>query len=83
LTVSAQGPAVFDDAGLVIQAVLNGVGLGMALEDSIAELLAKPRLIQVLEDWCPRFPGFFLYYTSRRNHPAALAALIKSLRLSK
>jgi DNA-binding transcriptional LysR family regulator len=53
------------------------------LEDSIAELIAKRRLIQVLEDWCPRFPGFFLYYPSRRNQPAALAALIKTLRLSK
>lgn len=82
LTVSAQGPVVFDDSNLVIQAVLDGVGLGMALESTVAELIADRRLIQVLGDWCPIFPGFYLYYPSRRNQPAALAALIKTLRLS-
>jgi DNA-binding transcriptional LysR family regulator len=43
--------------------------------------LANGALIRVLEDWCPPFPGFFLYYPSRRQHPAALAALIEKLRV--
>ena len=81
LSVSPQGPASFDDPDLVIQAVLDGVGIGTAMEDSLAELIAEGRLIQVLRDWCPSFPGYFLYYPSRRNQPAALAALIDSLRL--
>ena len=81
MTVSAQGPAMFDDSNLVLQAVMNGVGLGMTLEDTVAEHIAKRRLIQVLADWCPNFPGFFLYYPSRRNQPAALTALINTLRL--
>jgi DNA-binding transcriptional LysR family regulator len=68
LTVSPQGPASFDDPDLVIQAVLKGVGIGTA--------------IQVLRDWCPTFQGYFLYYPSRRNQPAALSALIDTLRLS-
>jgi DNA-binding transcriptional LysR family regulator len=83
LTVSPQGPASFDDPELVIQAVLNGVGIGTAMEDTLKELIGKGRLIQVLRDWCPTFPGYFLYYPSRRNQPAALAALIDTLRLSK
>lgn len=83
LTVSPQGPASFDDPDLVIQAVLDGVGIGTAMEDTLRELIAKGRLIQVLKDWCPPFPGYFLYYPSRRNQPAALAALIGTLRLSK
>jgi DNA-binding transcriptional LysR family regulator len=37
--------------------------------------------IRVLEDWCQPFSGFFLYYPSRRQQPAALAALIDTLRL--
>ena len=82
LTISPQGPASFDDPELVIQAVLNGVGLGTAMEDSLKGLIAEGRLVQVLKDWCPSFPGYFLYYPSRRNQPAALAALIDSLRLS-
>ena len=73
---------MIDDPGMVVQAALNGVGLGLAFEDQIAEHVNSRRLVRVLEDWCPPFPGFFMYYPSRRNQPAALAALINSLRLS-
>jgi DNA-binding transcriptional LysR family regulator len=83
LTVNPRGPATFDDPDLVIQAVLKGLGIGTAMEDSLAEMIADGRLIQVLRDWCPVFPGHFLYYPSRRNQPAALAALIDTLRLSE
>ena len=83
LTVSPQGPASFDDPDLVIQAVLDGVGIGTTMEDTIADLIAEGRLVQVLRDWCPSFPGYFLYYPSRRNQPAALSALINALRLSE
>jgi len=80
LTVSPQGPASFDDPDLVIQAVLNGVGIGTAMENTLKELIEDRRLKQILRDWCPTFPGYFLYYPSRRNQPAALAALINTLR---
>jgi DNA-binding transcriptional LysR family regulator len=83
LTVNPQGPATFDDPDLVVRAVLNGVGIGTAVEEPLAEMIAKGRLVQVLRDWCPTFPGYFLYYPSRRNQPAALAALINTLRLSE
>jgi len=83
LTVSPQGPASFDDPDLVIRAVLNGVGIGTAIEETLTDLIAEGRLVQVLRDWCPSFPGYFLYYPSRRNQPAALAALIDTLRLSE
>ena len=82
VTVNPQGPVTFDDSDLVIQAVLNGVGIGMAMEEPLVEMIAKGRLVQVLKDWCPTFPGYFLYYPSRRNPPAALTALINTLRLS-
>lgn len=81
LTVSPQGPASFDDPDLVIQAVLDGVGIGTAMEDTLAVLLNQGRLTQVLQDWCPSFGGYFLYYPSRRNQPAALAGLIDTLRV--
>jgi DNA-binding transcriptional LysR family regulator len=82
LTVSPQGPASFDDPDLVIQAVLNGVGIGTAMEETLKDLIADGHLVQVLRDWCPTFPGYFLYYPSRRNRPAALAALVDTLRAS-
>ncbi len=83
LTVSPEGPASFDDPDLVIQAVLDGLGIGTAMEATLTGLLAAGRLVQVLKDWCPSFPGYFLYYPSRRNQPAALAALIDALRSSE
>jgi DNA-binding transcriptional LysR family regulator len=82
LTVSPQGPASFDDPDLVIHAVLNGVGIGTAMEETLRGMISEGRLIQVLRDWCPTFQGYFLYYPSRRNQPAALSALIDALRLS-
>jgi DNA-binding transcriptional LysR family regulator len=82
LTVSPQGPVSFDDPDLVIQAVLNGVGIGTAMEESLTALIGQGRLVQILKDWCPTFPGYFLYYPSRRNQPAALSALINTLRIS-
>jgi DNA-binding transcriptional LysR family regulator len=81
LTVNPQGPASFDDPDLVIQAVLDGVGVGTAMEDKLKGLIAEGHLTQVLRDWCPLFPGYFLYYPSKRNQPGALAALISTLRL--
>lgn len=59
----------------------SGVGIGMAMEKSLKELIAKGLLVQVLKGWCTTFPGYFLYYPSRRNQPAALTALIETLRL--
>ena len=43
--------------------------------------LTSGALVRVLEDWCQPFPGFFLYYPSRRQLPVALSALIDTLRL--
>jgi DNA-binding transcriptional LysR family regulator len=83
VTVSPQGPASFDDPDLVLQAVLEGVGIGTSMEANLTMLLNKGRLVQVLQDWCPSFPGYFLYYPSRKNQPAALAALIDTLRTSE
>jgi DNA-binding transcriptional LysR family regulator len=47
----------------------------------VADGIAKGQLVQVLPDWCPLFPGYFLYDPSRRHQPAALAALLEELRL--
>ena len=83
VTFHPQGPISFDDSELVIQAVLKGTGMGMGMEHLVMPLIRDGQLIQVMKDWCPTFPGYFLYYPSRRNQPGALAALISTLRLSK
>lgn len=81
LSVAVNGPLIVDDVEIVIRAALDGIGLAFVGEDKVAQHLASGALIRVLDDWCQPFSGFFLYYPSRRQQPAALAALIDTLRL--
>lgn len=80
LVVGVDGPLIVDDVQLLIRAALDGVGLTFMMEEHAAPFLASGQLVRVLEDWCPPFPGYFLYYPSRKQQPAALAALIDTLR---
>ncbi|HEX3744451.1 MAG TPA: LysR family transcriptional regulator [Bryobacteraceae bacterium] len=81
LSVAVNGPLIVDDVEILIRAAMDGIGLAFVSDERVASQLASGELIRVLEDWCQPFPGFFLYYPSRRQQPAALAALIKALRL--
>jgi DNA-binding transcriptional LysR family regulator len=81
LAIAVNGSLIVDELDLVIQAALDGAGLAWLSEDRVTEHLASGDLIRVLEDWCPPFPGFFLYYPSRKQQPAALVALISTLRM--
>src|SRR5438093_5524914 len=81
LVVTVKGPLIVDEVELLIRAAIDGVGLAFLDEDRVAQHLASGALVRVLADWCPPFPGFFLYYPSRRQQPAALSALIETLRL--
>src|SRR3954452_9261215 len=79
LAIAVDGPLILDDLDLVIQVALEGAGLAWIAEDRVADHLASGALVRVLDDWCPPFSGFFLYYPSGRQQPAALAALISTL----
>jgi DNA-binding transcriptional LysR family regulator len=62
--------------GLQLQAAIDGLGFMMTFEETTLEAVRAGRLEVVLEDWCPPFPGPFLYYPSRRQPPPTLAAFI-------
>jgi len=81
LAVAVDGPLVVDDVQLLIRAAIDGIGLTFLMEEHAAPYLANRQLVRVLEDWCEPFAGYFLYYPSRRQQPAALSALIDTLRL--
>ena len=81
LSVAVNGPLIVDDVETLVRAAIEGVGLAFVSDERVTEQLESGELIRVLEDWCQPFPGFFLYYPSRRQQPAALAALISALRL--
>ena len=79
LVVAVNGPLITNDVGLLTRAAIDGVGVAFMSEEQAAPHLASGALIRVLEDWCPPFPGFFLYYPSRKQQPAALSALVDTL----
>lgn len=81
MSIAVNGPLIVDDVALVIRAAIDGVGLAFLGDDLAAPHLASGELMRVLEPWCQPFPGFFLYYPSRRQHPPALTALINLLRM--
>lgn len=80
LKVRVDGQLVFNNIGLRVNAALAGLGLAYLPEDHIRDLLAAGRLITVLDDWCPPFPGYHLYYPSRRQSSPAFALLVDKLR---
>ena len=64
----------------MVAAAINGFGVAYVLEHEAAPHIGTGRLVRVLEDWCPFFAGYFLYYPSRRQVSPTLAALLKCLR---
>jgi DNA-binding transcriptional LysR family regulator len=79
INIRTSGPLIVNDGELPAAAVRAGVGLGYLMEHDVADEIASGALVQVLDDWCPPFPGFHLYHPSRRQSPPALRALIAAL----
>jgi DNA-binding transcriptional LysR family regulator len=80
LKVRVEGQLVFNNIALRLNSALAGLGLAYMPEDLALEYIAEGRLIRVLEDWCEPFPGYHLYYPSRRHSSPAFALLIEALR---
>jgi DNA-binding transcriptional LysR family regulator len=78
--VRVDGQLAFDNVNMIVRAATAGFGVCFVMEDHVEALLAKGRLVRVLEDWCPLFAGYHLYYPSRRQPSAAFALLVDALR---
>jgi DNA-binding transcriptional LysR family regulator len=83
LKVRVEGQLVFNNIFHVLDAVLEGFGLAHVPEDIAQPYLAKGRLRQVLDDWCPPWPGYHIYYPSRRQASPAFAVVLEALRERK
>jgi DNA-binding transcriptional LysR family regulator len=83
LNVRVEGQLVFNGAGGLLNAALNGLGLAFLMEGYAQEHIAKGRLVRVLSDWCPPFSGYHLYYPSRRQPSPAFSLLVDALRYRK
>ncbi len=80
LKVRVEGQLVFNTIGLRREAALAGLGLAFLPEEQAHAQLESGELIRVLADWCPPFPGYHLYYPSRRQPTPAFAVLLNALR---
>ncbi|WEK49044.1 MAG: LysR family transcriptional regulator [Candidatus Kaistia colombiensis] len=80
LKVRVEGQLFFNNIFHVFDAALGGFGLAHVPEDIARPHLAEDRLRQVLEDWCPPWPGYHLYYPSRRQPSPAFALVLEALR---
>ncbi|AOF02270.1 LysR family transcriptional regulator [Serratia surfactantfaciens] len=80
IKVRVEGQLTFNSLRQRIDAAQLGLGIAFVPEDSVAEALADGCLQMALDEWCPPFPGYYLYYPSRRQHTTAFALLIEALR---
>ncbi|MDF2998649.1 MAG: LysR family transcriptional regulator [Xanthobacteraceae bacterium] len=76
ITVAVDGPLTLSEQDVMVDAALAGVGMAYLFEEQARSHIASGALVRVLEDWCPYYPGFYLYYPSRRQMPSALRAFI-------
>ena len=80
LRIPVTGRLIGSDLQLRLAACLAGVGIGYFFEPEVAQHIAAGRLVRLMEDWTPPFPGCYLYYPSRRNQSPPLAAFVDHLR---
>lgn len=80
VNVRIEGQLVFNNLSLRLNSALDGLGLAYLPEDQVLSHVEQGRLVRVLEDWCGTFPGYHLYYPSRRHASSAFALLVETLR---
>ncbi|MET0282243.1 MAG: LysR family transcriptional regulator [Steroidobacteraceae bacterium] len=80
IQVDVQGAITLDESSLVRIAARDGIGLGYVMEADVREDLATGRLVRVLEDWTPPLAPLALYYSGRKNPPAAFSAFLQVAR---
>jgi DNA-binding transcriptional LysR family regulator len=82
LEIAVEGPLIVGEDRLNVEAAINGAGLTFVFEGYVREAISDGRLVRVLEDWCPPFDGFFVYYPSRRQMRPALRAFVDFFKVS-
>jgi DNA-binding transcriptional LysR family regulator len=80
LNARVEGQLTVNDIALARLGALNGAGLAYLPEDFVQPHIASGALVSVLDDWCEPFPGYHLYYPSRRQQSAAFALIVEALR---
>lgn len=79
--VRVEGQLTFNSSLAMIDAAVSGLGVAYVPEDLVTDLVQAGRLVQVLDDWSPMFPGYYLYYPTRRQNSPAFTILVEALRI--
>lgn len=79
-SVAAEDGITTNDMALMIRLAIAGAGITFGMEESFRASIERGDLVPLLEEFCPRFAGFYLYYPSRRNLAPKLCALVDHLR---
>jgi DNA-binding transcriptional LysR family regulator len=80
VNVRVDGPLIFNTTPPQVEAALAGLGVALLPEDEVMPHVIGGRLVRVLEDWCPKFAGYHLYYPSRRQPSPAFSLVVDALR---
>ena len=80
--VRVDGPLIFNTTPPQVDATLAGLGIALLPEDELMPHIESGKLVRVLEDWCPKFAGYHLYYPSRRQPSPAFSLVLQALRIS-
>jgi DNA-binding transcriptional LysR family regulator len=80
LKVRVDGQLVFNAIPPLLKAALASFGLAFLPDELVRPHIVAGRLVAMLEDWTPPFPGYHLYYPSRRQTAPAFALLVEALR---
>ncbi|MFK4752352.1 LysR substrate-binding domain-containing protein [Oceanobacter antarcticus] len=80
LNIQVKGQLTCNTSQQVVAAALDGTGIGFLTEDTAIQFLREGKLIRVLEDWCPPFSGYHLYYPNRREPTPAFQIVVEALR---
>jgi DNA-binding transcriptional LysR family regulator len=81
--ISVEGPLLVNDPSTALRAAADGVGIAYVIGIEAASMIAEGKVVRVLENWSPRFPGFYLYYPSHRQVPPTLRAFVQFFRTKR
>ena len=81
VNVRVDGQVTFNTSPHIVLAALDGLGIAFLPEEELAPHIEEGRLVRVLQDWCPPFSGYHLYYPSRRQHSPAFSLVVDALRI--
>jgi DNA-binding transcriptional LysR family regulator len=81
LNIRVDAQLIFNTTTHIIDATIGGLGIAYLPESEFSPYIEEGRLVRMLEDWCPPFPGYHLYYPSRRQPSPAFSLVVDALRM--